>query len=37
MTPNGHLYFHKSRCLADFSCGSEQARHWFMHEMVKSW
>jgi hypothetical protein len=37
MTPNGHLYFHKSRCLADFSCGSEQARHWFLHEMVHVW
>lgn len=36
MSPNGHLYFHKSRCLADFSTGSAQARHWFMHEMVNS-
>lgn len=37
MTPNGHLYFHQSRCLDDFSCASEQARHWFMHEMVHVW
>jgi hypothetical protein len=37
MTPNGHLYFHKSRCLLDFSAGSDQARHWFMHEMVHVW
>ena len=37
MTPNGHLYFHKSRCLLDFSTGTEQARHWFMHEMVHVW
>jgi hypothetical protein len=37
MTPNGHIYFHKSRCLLDFSCGSAQARHWFMHEMVHVW
>ena len=37
MTPNGHLYFHKSRCLLDFSAGSEQARHWFMHEMAHVW
>lgn len=37
MTPNGHMYFHKSRCLLDFSCGSEHARHWFMHEMTHVW
>jgi hypothetical protein len=37
MTPNGHLYFHHSRCLLDFSTGSEQARHWFMHEMTSLW
>ena len=37
MTPNGHLYFHKSRCLLDFSAGSDHARHWFMHEMVHVW
>jgi hypothetical protein len=37
MTPNGHLYFHRSRCLLDFSTGSEQARHWFMHEMTHVW
>ncbi len=37
MTPNGHLYFHNSRCLTDFSSGSEQARHWFLHEMVSLW
>jgi hypothetical protein len=37
MTPNGHLYFHKSRCLLDFSAGSEHARHWFMHEMTHVW
>lgn len=37
MTPNGHVYFHKSRCLLDFSLGSEPARHWFMHEMVHVW
>jgi hypothetical protein len=34
MTPNGHLYFHASRCLDDFSSGGERACHWFMHEMV---
>ena len=37
MTPNGHLYFHKSRCLLDFSAGSDLARHWFMHEMAHVW
>ncbi len=34
MTPNGAIYFHQSCCLADFSAGSVQARHWFMHEMA---
>jgi len=37
MTPNGHMFFHKSCCLRDFSAGSESARHWFMHEMVHVW
>lgn len=37
MTPNGAIYFHKSCCLLDFSAGSEDARHWFMHEMVHVW
>lgn len=37
MTPNGSLYFHSSCCLLDFSSGSEQARHWFLHEMVHVW
>ncbi len=37
MTPNGHLYFHRSRCLLDFSMGSVQAQHWFMHEMTHVW
>ena len=37
MTPNGAIYFDKSRCLLDFSAGSLDARHWFMHEMVHVW
>ena len=37
MTPNGAIYFDKSRCLLDFSAGSLDARHWFMHEMVGLW
>ena len=37
MTPNGAMYFHRSRCLVDFSTGTEHARHWFMHEMVHVW
>ncbi len=37
MTPNGAMYFHQSCCLLDFSNGSEDARHWFMHEMVHVW
>lgn len=34
MSPNGHIFFHKSCCLVDFSTGTEHARHWFMHEMT---
>ena len=37
MTPNGHMFFHQSCCLVDFSAGSEHARHWFMHEMTHVW
>jgi hypothetical protein len=37
MSPNGSIYFHRSRCLADFSVGDPAARHWFMHEMVHVW
>jgi hypothetical protein len=37
MTPNGSVYFHQSCCLRDFSTGSVDARHWFMHEMVHVW
>ncbi|MES2324390.1 MAG: Rhs element Vgr protein [Pseudomonadota bacterium] len=37
MSPNGHMYFHKSCCLPDFSAASASARHWFMHEMVHVW
>lgn len=37
MSPNGGIYFHKSCCLLDFSAGSLDARHWFMHEMVHVW
>lgn len=37
MTPNGAIYFDKSCCLLDFSNGSAQARHWFMHEMTHVW
>lgn len=37
MSPNGHIFFHKSCCLVDFSTGTEHARHWFMHEMSHVW
>lgn len=37
MTPNGTIYFDKSRCLPDFSAANEHMRHWFMHEMVHVW
>ena len=37
MSPNGHIFFHKSCCLVDFSTGTEHARHWFMHEMTHVW
>ena len=35
VTPNGRLYFHRSCFLDDFATGPVDARHWFMHEMVK--
>lgn len=37
MAPNGNIYFHHTRCLADFSRGDPPAQHWFMHEMVHVW
>jgi hypothetical protein len=37
MTPNSSLYFDKSCCLLDFSGSSENARHWFLHEMAHVW
>ncbi|MDL2358176.1 MAG: Rhs element Vgr protein [Pseudomonadota bacterium] len=37
MSPNGSVYFHRSRCLADFAAGDVHAQHWFMHEMVHVW
>lgn len=37
MSPNGSIYFHKSCCLLDFSTGTENARHWFLHEMSHVW
>lgn len=37
MSPNGSIYFHQSRCLADFSKGAVHERHWFIHEMVHVW
>jgi hypothetical protein len=37
MTPNGSMYFHRSRVLDDFSAGDACAQHWFMHEMTHVW
>jgi hypothetical protein len=37
MSPNGSIYFHKSCCLLDFSTGTDDARHWFIHEMAHVW
>lgn len=37
MTPNGHLYFHASCFLDDYSQASLSGQHWFMHEMVHVW
>ncbi|MBW8901374.1 MAG: Rhs element Vgr protein [Massilia sp.] len=37
MSPNGSLYFHRSRCRDDFSLAPAHERRWFMHEMVHVW
>lgn len=37
MTPNGHLYFHLSRFLDDYSRASISNQHWFLHEMAHVW
>jgi hypothetical protein len=37
MSPNGHLYFHASCFLDDYSQGSATNRHWFLHELVHVW
>jgi hypothetical protein len=37
MSPNGSIYFHRARFLADFARSDPPARHWFMHEMVHVW
>ena len=37
MSPNGHLYFHASCFLDDYSQASITNRHWFLHEMVHVW
>lgn len=37
MTPNGHLYFHASCFLDDYSHASVTNQHWFIHEMAHVW
>ncbi|HEU4775593.1 MAG TPA: Rhs element Vgr protein [Telluria sp.] len=37
MTPNGHLYFHASCFLDDYSRATLTEQHWFMHEMAHVW
>ncbi len=37
MTPNGHMFFHASCFLNDYSVASARVRHWFLHEMVHVW
>ena len=37
MTPNGSIYFHRSRCRDDFSTSSLGDQHWFIHEMTHVW
>lgn len=37
MTPNGEMYFSRSRFKDDFSRQSNANRRWFMHEMVHVW
>jgi hypothetical protein len=37
MTPNGSMYFHRSRFLPDYTRGDPPVIHWFIHEMVHVW
>lgn len=37
MTPNGKMYFHRSRVLSDFAAASVAEQHWFIHEMTHVW
>ena len=37
MTPNGSMYFHRSRFLPDYTRGDPPAVHWFIHEMAHVW
>jgi hypothetical protein len=37
MTPNGSMYFHRSRFLPDYTRGDPPVIHWFMHEMAHVW
>lgn len=37
MTPNGSMYFHRSRFLPDYTRGDPLVVHWFLHEMAHVW
>lgn len=37
MTPNGSMYFHRSRFLPDYTRGDPPVLHWFIHEMAHVW
>lgn len=37
MAPNGNIYFHPARFLADFSTAQVLTRGWFVHEMAHVW
>jgi hypothetical protein len=37
MTPNGSMYFHRSRFLPDYTRGDSSVVHWFVHEMTHVW
>ena len=37
MSPNGRIYFHPSRYVADFSLENKRLQHWLMHEMTHVW
>lgn len=37
MAPDGHIYFHPTTYLDDFSTANGRIRRWFIHEMTHVW